>query len=112
MVSGMRIAVDYNGTLIGAYSMSGASQTNNYLTAPQDYTSGTTVYDDMTATEKTFSVPGMTAQSPTTLGTVGTNGSDYVTVTIYLDGEDSNVFSDGISASDMISSVTVDLHVD
>ena len=103
--AGMRVAVEYNGKLIGVYSPTEA--TNNYLTAPEGYISGTTKYSAFTKTAKTFN-----AYSGTTLiGKVGTAGTDKVKVTVYLDGENSSVYSTSIAAGDIISKVEINLSV-
>ncbi len=107
MANAIRIAIDYKGTLIGTYGVK-LSRTNNYLVAPDDYVSGTTTYSLFTTTSKTFS----TYSESSELGTVGTSGNDYVTVTIYLDGEDEYCYSNAINASAFITNIEVNLRVD
>lgn len=101
----IRVALEYNGTLIGVYAP--AATTNNYLEAPANYVDGTTTYANFTKTGNDFG----TAVANTKLGTVGTTGNDVVTVTVYLDGEDANCDSSKIAASDIVSAITVNLKV-
>lgn len=115
--SSIRVAVEYkpNGgqkTLVGVYSVADVS--NNYLVPPaQNYTSGTTTYSLFSKDEYDF-VPGPNATNSNddvTIGTVGTSGSDKITVTVYLDGEDSNCYTDQIKPSEIVTEIKLDLTV-
>ena len=70
-------------TLIGIFSDDGA--TNNYLTATGAY--------NASVSTKTYTF----ATSTTSTVTVDNTGEDYFTVYVYLDGEDSRVFTDNIA---------------
>lgn len=98
--SGIRVAIEYNGALIGVYAPD--ETTNKYLSG----TAGQ-VYTTFTLTDKTFEADS--SVSSLTLGTVGVDGTDKITVTVYLDGEDSNVYSQSIAASNIVSSIQLDL---
>lgn len=117
MISAMRIAISYydksadTNTLIGVYSASGTAS-NKYLKAPENYSSGTTKFNDFTLlpageNNQSFNV----ATANTAIGTVDKTGNDYITVTIYLDGENSNCYTSIIDAADLINSIKVNLTV-
>jgi hypothetical protein len=98
--SGIRVAIQYNGTLIGVYAPSEAS--NKVLTGAGTYSA------KLSSAKTTFAAASTLSGK---IGEVGTDGSDYITVTVYLDGEDSNVYSQSISASDLVTSVKLNLSV-
>ncbi len=111
MISAMRIAISYNDKLIGVYSANGDAN-NKYLKAPTSgFTSGTTKFSEMTLLPADANQTFSAATTNVSLGNVGTEGTDYVTVTIYLDGENSNCYTNLIDAADLINSVTVNLKV-
>lgn len=124
MSDALRIAIQYNDvepgasdgdpdvtttTLLGVYSLASAAQKNKYLSVPEGTTfvSESTAYSEFAKTDKTFTV----APTDAKLGSVGIDGKDYVTVTIYLDGESSLVYTDAVSIDKMISNVTINLQV-
>lgn len=98
---GIRVAVEYNGKLVGVYAAK-TERTNDYL-------KGTTgqAFSTFTTTETTYPLYSGT----TTIGQVGTTGTDKVKVTVFLDGEDSTVYSQSIAASNLVTSVKLDLTV-
>lgn len=98
---GVRVAVEYNNKLIGVYAAKN-TRTNNYI-----YGTAGNTYDDFTKVSKDFNVYSGT----TVIGKVGTAGTDKVTVTVFLDGEDSAVYSQSISAANLVTSVKIDLSV-
>lgn len=110
-----------------------ANTKNGYMVAQEGYTSGTTKYSafNVTAldadndthqdTDKNGNLMfklnnnydfGVAPTSNVELGEVDTTGKDYVLLTIYLDGEDANVFSDNIDIADILTKVDVQLRVD
>lgn len=101
MASAIRVGIAYNGNIIGVYSPAAAS--NKVLTK-------TGAYSAALGEEYTF--PAASTAANQSLGTVKQDGTDYVTVVVYLDGEASNVYSQNISVSDLISSVDVALIVE
>lgn len=101
----IRVAIQYNGTLIGVYAPTATS--NNYLKAPDGFKDGETTYASFTKPSNNFTVPGNIGK----IGEVGTKGTDKVTVTVYLDGEDANCCSNKIAASDIVTKVQLNLTV-
>lgn len=107
MTSGVRVALYYNDvegsntttSLIGVYGLNGA--TEKMLTESGKAYSATTKAD--------LTVQAQSAASTWSGAEVDTTGKDYFTVIVYLDGEDSNVKSSGIKASDLISSISLNL---
>ncbi len=98
---GVRVAVEYNNKLIGVYAAKSAA-TNDYLkgTVGQAFS--------------TFETPETTYplySGTTEIGQVGTSGNDKVKVTVFLDGEDSAVYSQNIAASNLVTKVQLDLTV-
>lgn len=73
----------YSTELVGIFSVNG--DTNKYLTKTGTYK------DSLSTQEYTF------ASSTTKTVTVDDTGADYFTVYVYLDGEDSQVFTDNIT---------------
>ncbi len=101
MSSAIRVGIAYNGTVIGVYSP--AAATNKVLTK-------TGVYSEALGSDYTFTAAS--AVSNINLGSVKQDGSDIVTVVVYLDGEAANVYSQNISVANLISSVNVALIVE
>lgn len=101
--------------LIGAYAKN-AINTEDSLQAAideSDRTAENPTADTLgyaNATKGTVSFAAM-PQTTTTIGELGTTGEDVVTVYVYLDGEDTNCFSKNIKASDLISSIDVQLGI-
>jgi hypothetical protein len=102
--SGIRVALQYTSgsttTLIGVYAPS--EKTNKVLTKTGTYSTA------LSSTTTTFAAPTAAAKK---IGEVGTTGEDYITVTVYLDGEDANVYSQSISASNLVTAVKLNLSV-
>ena len=108
LAKAIRIAVlKSDGTVLGIWKPSGATD-NTYLTGTAAKFSSAVV-SDSAYTGKVFG----SAQT-IGLGTIGNNGEDYVTVRVYLDGQDAAVYSLNISQVDLgsiISSVVLDFTI-
>lgn len=118
MSKALRIAVQYTDvehdaeqdkdvkttSLVGVYALADATQTNNYLKAPEGYVSNSTTYEEFTKTSKAFAIA---PNSASTIGNVDPTGKDYLTVTIYLDGESDLVYSDVVDVADLITDVNI-----
>lgn len=114
----VRILVTYteDGTekLIGAYSKaaeSGIKSLKGAIAASEDdgATNGYAKLPASSIGSVDFTAVGSIAQ--TNLGTVETTGKNYVTVYIYIDGEDSQCASKNIKAADLITAVDVQLSI-
>lgn len=101
MSSAIRVGIAYNGTVVGVYSP--AAATNKVLTQ-------TGAYNKALGSDYTFTAASTVSNKD--LGTVKQDGSDIVTVVVYLDGEAANVYSQNISVANLISSVNVALVVE
>lgn len=104
----VRVAVlDASGAVLGIWKPSGSAD-NKYLQTTGDYGD--------TGVLSTGNYTGKVSGSAQTisLGDIGNDGSDKVTVRVYLDGEDSGVFSRNIDQADLTSflnSVTVNFTI-
>lgn len=121
ILSALRIALywhDASGagttTFLGEYAPSAVNNEKHLTgtiqadTAPA--TSGNSKgYDDVAST--TYSVLALSSTSGANIGTVHTNGSDYLDVYIYLDGEDANCYTDKVSLDAIVSSISIPLTV-
>ena len=101
----MRVAIAGPSGLIGTYALSTAGANGTLTTAAQ--TTGS-FSPALAATATNLNVDnGLTALSAT-----GSDLTKYITVYVYLDGQDSDCFSDKVgtvNAEEIISSVAVDL---
>ena len=107
MTNAIRVAIaDANNNILGTYSLTDA--TANGVLVPDTDNKPTKVDTFDLATAAT----GLNVECySTNLTTSETLGSNYVTVYVYLDGQDTNCFSDNVktvNAAEMISSVQVD----
>lgn len=106
---GVRVALLYTDaesttSLLGIYNGTGAAVSNKYLTGAGTYSS------KLAPADNDYSFPAAPA-TRTLVGNVDPSGNCKVTVIVYLDGEDSNVFTDSISAQDIVESIGVNLTV-
>ena len=101
----MRVAIAGPSGLIGTYALSTAGANGTLTTAAQTPGSFSPA---LAATATNLNVDtGLTALSAT-----GSDLTKYITVYVYLDGQDSNCYSDKVgtvNAEEIISSVAVDL---
>lgn len=124
-----RVAIEYTtaagvNKLIGVYALDASKQhgylvdfdatdtvTNYYDALPSGVTSGDTnnVVSAETPAENPFKLN--TAVSDTVIGTVGKTGNDYITVTVYVDGQDDNCYTNNFDLADIISSIELNLTV-
>lgn len=102
MSSAIRVGIAYNGTVVGVYSP--ATAANKVLTSTGAYNTA------LSSSNYTFTAASTVSNKD--LGTVKQDGSDIVTVVVYLDGEAANVYSQNISVANLISSVNVALVVE
>lgn len=109
LAAAIRIAVlKSDGTVLGIWKPSGADD-NYYLLKTAATYNASGVKSTAKYTGKAFG----SAQT-ISLGTIGNNGSDYVTVRVYLDGEDEDVYSLNIAQADLasiISDVKIDFQI-
>ncbi len=98
----LRVLVAYKGQIKGAYAMT--EEENSSLKQTGDS------YNDA-KNDSNMSFTAWTNVSNVELGTLGQTGDDAVKVYIYLDGEDSDCYSQNISISDIITSVEVNLSI-
>ena len=106
---GVRVALLYTDaesttSLLGIYNGTGAAVSNKYLTGAGTYSS------KLAPADTNYSFPAAPA-TRTLVGNVDPSGNCKVTVIVYLDGEDTNVFTDSISAQDIVNSISVNLTV-
>lgn len=107
---GVRVALLYTDpddttSLLGIYNGTGSAVSNKYLTGTGEYSTKLAPAGDTN-----YNFPA----APTTrtlVGNVDPTGDCKVTVIVYLDGEDANVFTDSISAQDIVNSIGVNLTV-
>lgn len=100
LAKAIRIAVlKSDGTCLGIWKPSGATD-NTYLTGTATKFSSAVV-SDSTYTGKVFGSAQTIA-----LGSIGNNGEDYVTVRVFLDGQDAQVYSLNIAQADLSSVVS------
>lgn len=104
------LVVDKDGNVKAHVGGSGAT-TNYYLTADSGVRTTTAPATVSTAKYNFITPNGTTNNSTKLTSQVGTGGSDYVMVYIYLDGEDAAVKTSGVSAQDIISSVDVQFSI-
>lgn len=100
LAKGIRVAVTKSdGTVLGVWKPSNGTN-NKYLMKEGKYNaSGVVSSGNYTAKDSGALASG----SEISIGTIGTTGSDYVNVIVYLDGEDENVYSLGIGSADLTS---------
>ena len=108
LAKAIRIAVlKSDGTVLGIWKPSGARD-NTYLTGTAAKFSSAVVSDS--------AYEGKVFGSAQTigLGTIGNNGNDYVTVRVFLDGQDQDVYSLNIAQADLqsiVSNVVLDFTI-
>ena len=108
LAQAIRVAVlKSNGEVLGIFKPAG-SRDNYYLTQTASTYNTSGVKSSATYSGIAFST---TTDSALSIGTVGNNGSDYVTVRVYLDGEDQDVYSLNIAQADL-SSIISDIKID
>ena len=117
---GVRVALLYTTaagetSLLGIYNGTGAAVSNKYLTGEGTYSAKLAPADTKdgeghVTKVNNYSFPAAPT-SRTPVGNVDPSGNCKVTVIVYLDGEDSNVFTDSISAQDIVESISVNLTV-
>ena len=115
MFAGARIAVTdlTNSKILGVWGIDSAG--NIYLTAANNTydnvkSSGAYTLNTLTnATAATYPTSGGTAKS---IGSVSTTpGSSYVTLYVWLDGEDNTVYSTAVDASTLLSAIELKFSV-
>ena len=101
-------------TFLGEYAPSAVNSEKHLTgtivadTAPA--TSGNSKgYDDVATA--TYSVKAISTTAGADIGTVHTNGSDYLDVYVYLDGEDANCFTNNVSLDAIVDSITIPMTV-
>ena len=105
LAQAIRIAVlKSDGTCLGIWKPSGARD-NTYLTGTAA-TFSSAVVSDSAYSGKVFGSAQTIA-----LGSIGNTGSDYVTVRVFLDGQDQDVYSLNIRQADL-SSIINDVKID
>ena len=105
LAKAIRIAVlKSDGTCLGIWKPSGARD-NTYLTGTAA-TFSSAVVSDSAYSGKVFGSAQTIA-----LGSIGNTGSDYVTVRVFLDGQDQDVYSLNIRQADL-SSIINDVKID
>lgn len=94
----------YVSKLIGTYNPTAAARANNKITGGEGaaYSSATKVSYSAAPASEAKTWPG---------DTLDQSGYDRFKVLVYLDGEDSKVFSNNIKPNDLISSIKLDLQV-
>ena len=115
--NGVRVALLYTGpsgtqSVVGVYNGTGKDVSNKYLTGAGKYSA--VISKNVESTTDVDESKYTASKAPTTaqkIGTVDTTGDCKLTVIVYLDGEDSNVFTDSISATQFLNSIEVNLTV-
>lgn len=110
----VRIAIQYTQTvgdetttkLLGVYAPT--AQSNKYLTKTGDYEDSLMPLNDG-ETVKNHTFKAYATIKNEDAGVVDTNGTNYFTITVYLDGEDDKCFTDNIQLSDILKNVTLNL---
>lgn len=98
----VRVAVEYNGTLLGVYST---------VDATMNYLAGTGTFTEGTSNAATYSVKADASVSSVTAGTITPSGNDYFEITVYLDGEDAACMTNNVNAQDIISGIELGFEV-
>ena len=109
LLASVRIIISYKDKVIGGYATQAGN--NNCISVVPD--AGTSKYSACTTdTNVTFTAAAdITTETKVSLGNVGGDGSDYVTVTAYIDGEAAGCKTESINAKDIIDSITVRLTI-
>ena len=111
----IRVALQYTynntTTNLGVYAP--AARSNKYLTKVGVYEDSlmpkNTTDEQSNPVVKTHDFPIITSISNMDAGTVDTTGTGYFTVTVYLDGEDSECYTDNIQLADLLSDLIINL---
>ncbi len=110
LAKAIRIAVlKSDGSVLGIWKPSGAADNRYLLKTSSKYSDSGVTSGSTTYTGKAFG----SAQT-ISLGSIGNNGEDYVTVRVYLDGEDAAVYSLNIGQVDLgsiLTSVVIDFTI-
>ena len=105
LASALRVAIlKEDGSLLAIVKPTGATD-RKYLSATGTYAQSGSAY---TAIES-----GTAISSNNTVGTVTDSGNNFITIRVFLDGEDSATFSQNISSTDMsqvMSGLVVELN--
>jgi len=96
LAKGLRVAITKSdNTVLGVWKPSGSAD-NHYLLKAGTYGATGVLSNDTYEAD----TEGVLAED-ISIGSIGTSGSDYLNVYVYLDGEDTNVYSRNISQEDM-----------
>ena len=100
LAKAIRIAVlKSDGTVLGIWKPSGATD-NTYLTGTA------TKFSSAVVSDSAYSGKVFGSAQTIGLGSIGNNGEDYVTVRVFLDGQDAQVYSLNIAQADLSSVVS------
>lgn len=99
--------------IIGAYALSDHDNAKTLTSEGDTYTEASTgTYSFKVNTSASVLATKQPDGSYTGgIGTLGQSGNDKVTVYVYLDGEDTDCYSGNIKASDLVSSIDVQLSI-
>lgn len=102
----IRIAVSYHDagadtyTLVGVYSRY-AQENAKYLKGTAEH------YNDVLS--GTYNIKGFAPDLNATAGNVHPTGNDYFEITVYLDGEQSDCFTNNVNLTNIVNSINLDL---
>ena len=111
MSNAIRVALSYTynntTTQLGVYAPAAAN--NCYLTNTGTYSAVLSDSDAETEGNQGTAIPAITSISNKDAGTVDVNGTGYLTVTVYLDGEDSTCNTNNIEFAELVEALTINL---